>query len=83
MITRDSSGPDLLLADTNILYILDLTVGFETNIQSISDLKTVKYRSLINDLSPSYSSKVVFVNLSMGASGVIRFFLHGSFILTT
>ena len=71
MITGDSFRSDLLLlTDNKILHILELTVGFETNIQNNSDRKTAKYCSLINDLSPSYS-KVVFVNLSMGAIGVM------------
>ena len=71
MITGDSLRPDLLLLiDEKILYILELTLGFETNIQNNSDRKAAKYSSLINDLSLSYS-KVVFVNLSMGAIGVM------------
>ena len=71
LITGDSFRPDLLLlTDNKILNILELTVGFETNIQNNSDRKNAKYSSLINDLSPSYS-KVVFVNLSMGAIGVM------------
>ena len=71
LITGDSFRLDLLLlTDNKILYILELTVGFETNIQNSSDRKTAKFSSLINDLSPSYS-KVVFVNLSMGAIGVM------------
>ena len=59
--------PDLLLTDEKILYILELIVGFEANIQNISDHKASKYSSLINDLSPSY----VFINLSIGAIGVM------------
>ena len=70
LITGDSLRPDLLLIDEKILYILELTLGFETNIQNNSDRKAAKYSSLINDLSLSYS-KVVFVNLSMGAIGVM------------
>ena len=71
LITGDSLRPDLLLlTDTYILYILGLTFGFETNIQNSSDRKTAKYSSLINEFSPSYS-KVVFVNLSMNAVGVM------------
>ena len=73
LITGDSIRPDLLLpTDDKILYILELTVGFETNIPNNSDRKTAKYSSLINDLSPSYS-KVVFVNLFMGAIGVMGY----------
>ena len=71
LITGDSLRPDLLLLiDEKILYILELTLGFETNIQNNSDRKAAKYSSLINDLCLSYS-KVVFVNLSMGAIGVM------------
>ena len=70
-ITGESYRPDLLLlTDKNILYILELTVGFETNIQNNSDRKATKYSSLINDLSFSYS-KVQFVNLSMSAIGAM------------
>ena len=66
-ITGESYRPDLLLlTDKNILYVLELTVGFETNMQNNSDGKATKYSSLINDLSLSYS-KVQFVNLSMSA----------------
>ena len=69
MITGDSFRPDILfLIEETILYILELTLGFETNIQNNSYRKAAKYSSLINDLSLSYS-KVVFVNLSMGAIG--------------
>ena len=71
MIEGDSFRPDLLLLiDAKILHILELTVGFETNIQNNSDRKAAKYSSLINDLSLSYS-KVMFVNLSMGAIGAM------------
>jgi len=71
LITVDSFRPDLLLLiDEKMLYILELTLGFEPNIQNNSDRKAAKYSSLINDLSLSYS-KVVFVNLSMGAIGVM------------
>ena len=71
MIAGDSFHPDLLLLiDAKILHILELTVGFETNIQNNSDRKAAKYSSLISDLSLSYS-KVVFVDLSMGAIGIM------------
>ena len=44
-----------------ILYILELAIGFETNIQINSNRKVAKYSSLISDLSPYYS-KVIFIN---------------------
>ena len=53
-ITGESNRRDLLLlTDKNILYILELTVGFETNIKNNSDRKATKYSSLMNDLSLS------------------------------
>ena len=71
MITGDSFRPGLLLVtDDKIFYILELTVGFETNMQNNSNRRTAKYSSLTNDLSLSYS-KVVFVNLSMGTIEVV------------
>ena len=70
-ITGESCSPNLLLlTNKNVLYILELTVGFETNVQNNSDRKATKYSSLINDLSFSYS-KVQFVNLSMSAIGLL------------
>ena len=59
-ITIESYRPDLLLlTDKNILYILELAVGFETNIQNNSDRKATKYSSLINDLSLSLTVNAV------------------------
>jgi len=70
LITGESFRPDLLLTDEKILYVLEITVRFETNIQNNSNRKASKYSSLINDLSPSYS-KVLFANLSVGAVGLM------------
>ena len=70
-ITGESFSTDLLLLkDTNILYILELTVGFETNMQSNRDRKAAKYSTLISDLSFSYR-KSSFINLFMSAIGAV------------
>ena len=53
-----------------VLYILELTLGFETNIQANSVRKTNKYTPLLQDLSSS-NNKVLFINVSMGALGVM------------
>ena len=53
-----------------MLYILELAVGFETNMQNNSDRKATKYSSLIHDFSLSYS-KVQFVSLSVSAIGAM------------
>ena len=71
LIIGDSLRPDLLLlTEDKKLYILELTIGFETNIQINSNRKVAKYSSLISDLSPYYS-KVIFIDLSMGAIGAM------------
>ena len=67
LITGESLRPDLLLLTENkSLYILELTLGFETNIKINSNRKTVKYNALLSELSPSYNT-VTFINLSTGA----------------
>ena len=66
----DSSKSTLLNKLTCLNIVILLFSLFETNIQNNSDRKAAKYSSLINDHSLSYS-KVVFVNLSMGAIGVM------------
>ena len=53
-----------------IIYNYYYYYYFETNIQINSNRKAVKYSSLIGDLSPYYS-KIIFINPSMGAIGVM------------
>ena len=66
LITGDSLRPDLLLLTSNkVLYILELTLGFETNIHASSIRKANRYTPLLQDLSSSYN-KVIFINVSMG-----------------
>ena len=71
LITGDSLRPGLLLlTGNNVLYILELTLSFETNIQLNSIRKGNKYNRLIKDMS-STQNIVTFINLSMGALGVV------------
>ena len=71
LITGDSLRPDLLLlTGNNVLYILELTLGFETNMQVNSIRKANKYNRLVKDLSSTYS-KITFINYFMGALGVM------------
>ena len=66
-----SLRPDLLLLTENkSLYILELTLGFETNIQINCNRKAAKYSSLFSELSPCYNS-VTFINLFIGAIGAM------------
>ena len=70
-ITGDSLRPDLILiSKNNDLYILELTIGFETNIKSNSDRKASKYNSLHQELGSKYK-EIKFINLSLGALGTV------------
>ena len=62
--------PDLLLQTSNeCLYIVELTVGFESNLQKNSERKEGKYAQLIREQSEHFKS-VKVVNISMSCLGV-------------
>ena len=72
LITGETVRPDLILiSQDKTLYLLGLTVGFETNILINSKRKSAKFNALIKDLNSQFST-VHFVNLSMGALGILR-----------
>ena len=55
IITGEQFSPDMLLSTANnILYIIELTVGFETNTDNNARRKHEKYRNLIQELSSNY-----------------------------
>ena len=56
IITGDSLRPDLVLVTNTSPYILEQTVGFESNLQINSDRKKAKYHSLVSDLTPTFSN---------------------------
>ena len=51
------------------LYVLELTVGFESNLNNNAVRKKEKYLNLINEMSRNYRC-IRFVNLSMSSLGV-------------
>ena len=70
VITGDELRPDLLLTIENkLLYILELTVGFETDLKINLDRKLKKYLPLISDQENNFD-KVRFVNISISSLGV-------------
>ena len=69
IITSDSLRPDMLLSTADKLYIIELTVGFETNLAKNARRKELKYRSLVTDLSNDYHS-IEFINLSISCLGI-------------
>ena len=70
VITGDDYRPDLLiLTEDNCLYILELTVGYETNFRNNINRKRLKYEKLIVDQREKFKC-VKFINLSISALGV-------------
>jgi len=69
IITGMSYRPDLVLLFNNTVYVLELTVGFETNLIKNVERKEEKYRNMILDLEQQHSN-VSFINLSIGAIGI-------------
>ena len=70
IITGDTYRPDLLLlTSTGTLYIVELIVGFESNLQKNVERKKSKYKELIREQNEHFNS-VKFVNLSISSLGV-------------
>ena len=70
LVTGDDLRPDILISTpSNSLYVLELSVGFETNLDNKADRKFTKYHYLLNDLTSKYRH-VEFVNLSIGSLGI-------------
>ena len=69
VISGENYRPDIIVKQSNSITIIELTVGFETNIEKNLQRKMQKYQTLIKNLSANY--QVTFVNLSMGSIGVI------------
>ena len=68
--TGENYRPDLLfLIQSKSLYVLELTVGFESNLNKNAMRKKEKYLNLLNEMSRNYRY-VRFVNLSMSSLGV-------------
>ena len=59
--------PDIVESDN--LILLELTVGFKTNIKKNFDRKAKRYQQLVVELSNKY--KVYYINVSFGAIGII------------
>ena len=68
IITGENYRPDrLFLIQSKCLYVLELTVGFESNLNNNAVRKKEKYLNLIKEMSRNYRC-VKFVNLSMSCS---------------
>lgn len=70
VLTGDRLRPDLLVTIENkCIYILELTVGFESNLLNNATRKRQKYQELITEQNNNYE-QVKFVNLSISSLGV-------------
>ena len=69
LITGDDLRPDMLILTSNTLYVVELSVGFETNLNNNASRKFEKYRHLLHDLESKYRH-VKFVNLSISSLGI-------------
>ena len=70
IITGDCYRPDLLLSTSSgCLYIMELTVGFESNLEKNVQRKKAKYSELIREQS-EHSENVRFINISISSLGV-------------
>ena len=70
VITGDTLRPDLVLTIENkCIYILKLTIGFESNLQTNATRKREKYQDLINK-QLNYYEEAKFVNVSISSLGV-------------
>ena len=70
VITGDFLRPDLLLeAADKILYILQLTIGFETKVKCNAERKEAEYSTLVKHLRKHYQY-VKFMNLSLSCLGI-------------
>ena len=70
IITGENLRPDVLLkTNNNYLYILELTVGFESHLDTNATRKHSKYASRLSDLHRQFKY-VSFVNLFMSPVGI-------------
>ena len=70
IISGDSFKLDPVILPSHCLYVLQLIIGYKSNLDANLIRKEKKYRQLILELRSQYKD-VFVVNLSMGALGVI------------
>ena len=60
-ITGDSLHPDILLSTAyNKRYLIELTIGFETNLNNNARCREFNYRPLLSDLAKDYNKIALF-----------------------
>ena len=66
IITGPSQRPDIVIVDVNKLYVIELTVGFETRITINAKRKKRNYEQLSRQLRNNYD-EVNYFNISYGS----------------
>ena len=70
VIAGDTLRPEPFLETAdNILYILELTIGFEINVKCNAERKEAKFSTLVKYLIKYYQD-VKFINLSLSCQGI-------------
>ena len=70
VLTGDKLRPDMLITLQNkCIYILELTIGYESNLKNNATRKREKYEDLIKEQQKHYE-EVKFVNVSISSLGV-------------
>ena len=69
LVTGDDLCPDMLISFFDTLYVLELNVGFEANLNNSVSRKFEKYRHFLHDLHTKYR-RIKFVNLSISSLGI-------------
>ena len=70
IITSEMYHPDLLIKSDSVLWVLELTAAFETNIAKNFKRKQNRYKSLLDIFKREYT-RVKYCNLSMSSIGTI------------
>ena len=60
----DSSIPDIVVINNDLLYAIELTVYFETNFQKSRKYKINRYKNLSNEVVLNYNVKKLFIEIS-------------------
>ena len=79
VIIGEENRPDMIVTQNeSTIFVLELTVGFETNIDLNTKRKANKYKEMLKPFENKFE-KVNFVNLSMGVLGVVG--AHSSILM--
>ena len=71
VITGAKNHPDMIVTQNeSAIFVLELTVGLETNIDLNTKQNVNKYKEMLKSLENKFE-KVNFINLSMGVLGIV------------